>query len=100
MAKDESFDVVSEFDQQEMVNAVDQTKRDIQTRFDLKDSGSTIELEAGKLISITTTDELKLKNIIDILETKMTKRGLSMRILDPQKVENCSWRKCKTGYKP
>ncbi|HSA06779.1 MAG TPA: YajQ family cyclic di-GMP-binding protein [Candidatus Gastranaerophilales bacterium] len=88
MAKDESFDVVSEFDQQEIVNAVDQTKRDIQTRFDLKDSGSIIELEEGKNIIITTKDDLKLRNIIDILQSKMAKRSLSLKILDPQKVEN------------
>ena len=48
MAKDCSFDVVSEFDAQELVNAVDQTKRDISARFDLKDSNSEVELEAQK----------------------------------------------------
>ena len=88
MAKDESFDVVSEFDQQELVNAVDQTKRDVQTRFDLKNSGSIIELEAGKTITITTKDDLKLRNIIDILQSKMVKRGLNLKILDLQKIEN------------
>ncbi|OGH95551.1 MAG: YajQ family cyclic di-GMP-binding protein [Candidatus Melainabacteria bacterium GWA2_34_9] len=88
MAKDESFDVVSEFDQSEMVNAVDQTKREIQARFDLKNSGSTVEIEAGKAVIITTKDDLKLRNIVDILQSKMAKRNLSLRILDPQKVEN------------
>jgi len=88
MAKDESFDVVSEFDQSEMVNAVDQTKREIQARFDLKNSGSTVEIEAGKAIIITTKDDLKLRNIVDILQSKMAKRNLSLRILDPQKIEN------------
>ncbi|OGI02562.1 MAG: YajQ family cyclic di-GMP-binding protein [Candidatus Melainabacteria bacterium GWF2_37_15] len=88
MAKDESFDVVSEFDAQEMVNAVDQTKRELQTRFDLKDSGSVIDLEAGKSITITTKDDFKLRNIIDILQAKMAKRGLNLKILDPQKVES------------
>jgi len=88
MAKDESFDVVSEFDQSEMVNAVDQTKREIQARFDLKNSGSAVEIEAGKAIIITTKDDLKLRNIVDILQSKMAKRNLSLRILDPQKVEN------------
>ena len=56
MAKDCSFDVVSEFDRQELVNAVDQTKRDISSRFDLKDSNSSVELEADKSITITTSD--------------------------------------------
>ncbi|MEI8388761.1 MAG: YajQ family cyclic di-GMP-binding protein [bacterium] len=88
MAKDESFDVVSEFDQPELLNAVDQTKRDMQARFDLKDSGSLIELEGTKTITITTKDDLKLRNIIDILQSKMAKRGLSLKILDLQKVEN------------
>lgn len=88
MAKDESFDVVSEFDQPEIINAVDQTKREIQARFDLKNSGSTVEIEAGKTIIITTQDDLKLRNILDILQSKMAKRGLSLKILDPQKVEN------------
>lgn len=88
MAKDESFDVVSEFDAQEMLNAVDQTKRELQTRFDLKDTGSIIEIEAGKTITITTKDDFKLRNILDILQAKMAKRGLSLKILDPQKIEN------------
>lgn len=88
MAKDESFDVVSEFDQQEMVNAIDQTKRELQTRFDLKDSGSVIDMDAGKSITITTKDDFKLKNIVDILQQKMAKRGLNLRILDPQKIES------------
>ena len=88
MAKDCSFDVVSEFDRQELVNAVDQTKRDISTRFDLKDSNSTVELDADKSITITTNDNMKLKNIVDILQSKMVKRNLSIKILDPMNVEN------------
>lgn len=88
MAKDCSFDVVSEFDRQELVNAVDQVKRDVSSRFDLKDSGSTIDLEADKEITITTSDEMKLRNIIDILQSKLVKRNLSTRILDVQSIEN------------
>ncbi|MDD3593743.1 MAG: YajQ family cyclic di-GMP-binding protein [Candidatus Gastranaerophilales bacterium] len=88
MAKDCSFDVVSEFNAQELVNAIDQTKRDISARFDLKDSNSQVELEADKAITITTNDETKLKNIIDILQSKMIKRNLSIKILDAQKLEN------------
>ena len=65
MAKDCSFDVVSEFDKQELVNAVDQTKRDIISRFDLKDSHSDVNLEGDKTITITTSDDMKLRNIID-----------------------------------
>ena len=88
MAKDCSFDVVSEFDKQELVNAVDQVKRDVASRFDLKDSNSEIELEADKAITITTSDEMKLRNIYDILQTKLVKRNLNIRILDPQPLEN------------
>ena len=88
MAKDCSFDIVSEFDKQELVNAIDQTKRDILARFDLKDSNSTIDLEDDKTITITTQDNMKLKNIVDILQSKMVKRNLSIKILDPKAAEN------------
>ena len=88
MAKDCSFDIVSEFDKQELVNAVDQVKRELTTRFDLKGSNSDVILDADKSITITTNDEMKLRNILDILQSKMIKRGLSIKILDGQAVEN------------
>ena len=88
MAKDASFDIVSEFDKQELLNAIDQVKRELTTRFDLKDSNSDISLEEDKAINITTNDEMKLKNIYDILQSKLVKRNLSLKILDPQKIEN------------
>ena len=88
MAKDCSFDVVSEFDRQELVNAVDQVKRDLTSRFDLKNSNSSIDLEGEKSITITTNDEMKLRNIYDILQSKLVKRGLSIKILDAQSIEN------------
>ncbi len=88
MAKDASFDIVSEYDRQELINALDQVKRELTTRFDLKDSNSTIDLVEDKSILITTNDEMKLRNIYDILQSKMVKRNLSLKILDPQKVEN------------
>ena len=88
MAKDCSFDVVSEFDKQELVNAVDQVKRDLTSRFDLKNSNSSIDLEADKTITITTADEMKIRNIYDILQTKLVKRGISIKILDAQPLEN------------
>lgn len=88
MAKDASFDIVSEFDKQELVNAVDQVKRELSTRFDLKGSNSDIEIVEDKSINITTNDEMKLKNIYDILQSKLVKRNLSLKILDPQKTEN------------
>ncbi len=88
MAKDCSFDIVSEFDKQELVNAVDQVKREISSRFDLKGSNSDVILDSDKTITIITNDEMKLKNIIDILQSKMIKRSLSIKILDPQPIEN------------
>ena len=88
MAKECSFDVVSEFDKQELVNAVDQTKRDIVSRFDLKNSKSEIELDGDKTITITSSDDMKLRNILDILQTKLVKRDLSIKILDAQKLES------------
>ena len=88
MAKDCSFDIVSEYDKQELVNAVDQVKRELTTRFDLKNSNSKVELEQDKQIVITTNDEMKLKNILDILQSKLVKRNLSIKILDTKPVEN------------
>ena len=88
MAKDCSFDVVSEFDKQELVNAVDQVKRDLTSRFDLKNSNSSVDLEGDKSLTITTNDEMKLRNIYDILQSKLVKRGLSIKILDAQPLEN------------
>ncbi len=88
MAKDASFDIVSEYDRQELINALDQVKRELTTRFDLKDSNSNVDLIEDKSILITTNDEMKLRNIYDILQSKMVKRNLSLKILDPQKIEN------------
>ena len=88
MAKDCSFDIVSEFDKQELVNAVDQVKRELTTRFELKGSNSDVILDADKSITITTNDDMKLRNILDILQSKMIKRGLSIKILDAQTIEN------------
>lgn len=88
MAKDCSFDIVSEFDKMELVNAVEQTKKEILSRFDLKDSKSDVVLESDTQIIITTEDDTKLRNILDILQSKMVKRNLSIKILDPQSVEN------------
>ncbi len=87
MAKENSFDIVSEFDQQELVNALDQARRDVSTRFDLKDCGATIDLEEGKRIVVTAPDEMKLSNIIDIIESKVISRKLSPFILDRQTIE-------------
>ena len=98
MAKDASFDIVSEYDKQELANAVDQVKRDIAARFDLKDSNSEVVLDLEKSITVTTSDETKLRNIYDILQSKIIKRGLSIKILDPQKPEDALGGKVRQVY--
>lgn len=90
MAKDCSFDIVSEFDKQELVNAIDQAKRELNSRFDLKDTKSEISLDADKTITIETDSDMTLRSIIDIIQSKMIKRNLSIKILDMQNVENAS----------
>ena len=88
MAKECSFDIVSEYNKQELVNAIDQAKRELSSRFDLKNSNSEVDLDADKAVTITTNDEMKLKNIVDILQSKLVKRNLSIKILDPKPIEN------------
>ena len=82
------IDIVSDFDKQELLNAVDQTQRELSNRFDLKNTNSKVDLEADKAITITTSDDMKLKNIIDILQSKLVKRNISIKVLDPQSIEN------------
>ena len=86
MAGDCSFDIVSQFDEQELVNALDQTRRDVQTRYDLKDTKTEIE-QTKDTITITTDSELSLKNVRDILESKAIRRKLSIKIFKPGKQE-------------
>ena len=87
MATTFSFDVVSDFDQQELVNTIDQLKREISQRYDLKDSNSEIILEENKII-IQTASDLTLQAIQDVLRQKATKRKLSLKVFDFQKTES------------
>lgn len=89
MASDSSFDIVSDFDEQELANALDQTRREMTTRFDLKDTKTEIKHEKDELV-ITTDGELSLKSVRDILETKMVRRNLSLKILKPGEVEDAA----------
>src|SRR5213076_1031938 len=73
MAGDCSFDIVSQFDEQELVNAIDQTRREVSTRFDLKDTKTEI-VHAKDTITIVTDSSLTLKSVRDILETKAVRR--------------------------
>ncbi|GHO86599.1 YajQ family cyclic di-GMP-binding protein [Dictyobacter formicarum] len=89
MAGDCSFDIVSQFDEQELVNTIDQTRRDVQTRYDLKDTKTDI-IQAKDSITITTDSELSLKGVRDILESKAIRRKLSLKIFKPGKEENAA----------
>jgi uncharacterized protein YajQ (UPF0234 family) len=83
MADTFSFDVVSDFDRQELVNTVDQVRRDVTQRYDLKDSGTEITLEETSL-TITTASDMTLEAVADVLRQKATKRNLSLKIFDFQ----------------
>ncbi len=89
MAGDCSFDIVSQFDGQELVNALDQTRREVSTRYDLKDTKTEI-VQSKDTITIVTDSSLTLKNVRDILETKAVRRGLSLKIFKPGKEETAA----------
>lgn len=83
MSKTFSFDIVSEFDQAEMNNAVDQTAREIQTRYDFQGTGSKINYDKEKqVIELESNSEIKLTTIEDVLESKFIKRGINLKHLD------------------
>ena len=81
MAQDFSFDVVSKTDPQEVANAVQQAQKELAQRFDFKGSKSSIELTAEEIV-LVSDDEGKLRSVKDILETKLVKRGVSLKALD------------------
>ena len=84
-----SFDIVSKVDKQALEDAVNQAAREIATRFDFKNSKSSVEL-ASYTITIVADDEMKLKNVIDILQSKCVKRGVSLKSLNYGKAEPAS----------
>lgn len=86
MAAESSFDVVSRVDAQELDNALNQTRKEIAGRFDFKHSKTSVE-STDKTITILTEDELKLKNVLDILQSKATKRGISLKAFEYGKIE-------------
>ncbi len=87
MASDNSFDVVSKVEIQEVKNAIDQASKEVHARFDLKDSKSKIELEGNETIQLASQDEYKLKAVIEILSQKLVKRGVSLKNLEYEKLE-------------
>lgn len=93
-----SFDIVSDFDRQELVNTVDQTLRDISSRYDLKDTKTTVEL-GDEAITVNTDSEFTLDAIQTILQTKAAKRNLSLKIFDYGKVESASGNRVRQEIK-
>src|SRR5437868_11485311 len=87
MAADNSFDIVSKVDLQEVSNAIQNALKEIHTRFDLKDSKSDIQLEGKEALVLSSADEYKLKAVTDILQSKLVKRGVPIKALSYGTVE-------------
>ena len=91
MADEHSFDIVSKVDLQEVLNAVQQAMKEISQRFDFKGSKSSLDLNKDKHeISVISDDEQKLKIVLDILQTKLVKRGVSLKALQYGKIDQAS----------
>ena len=89
-----SFDVVSEVNQVEVRNALDQTNKEVSTRFDFKGSDARVE-HAEKILTVFADDDFKLDQVYDVLAGKLTKRGVDIRCLERGKVEKISGNKVK-----
>ncbi|MDH4200417.1 MAG: YajQ family cyclic di-GMP-binding protein [Spirochaetia bacterium] len=89
MMADVSFDIISEINHPELINAIDQTKREIQNRFDFKNSIADLETTKEE-VTITADDESRLKQLLDIFETKLVKRGIALKALTYQKLERAA----------
>jgi len=88
MPQDFSFDVVSKVDLQEVSNAVQQASKEISTRFDFRGSASKIELREKELeLILTSDDEHKMKSVVDILETKLVRRGVAVKAIEFGRIE-------------
>jgi cyclic-di-GMP-binding protein len=85
---DNSFDIVSKIDLQEVSNAIQQAMKEVTTRFDLKDSKSRIELEGKEAILLHSADEFKLKAVNDVFQQKLVKRGVPLKGLTYGAVES------------
>ena len=90
MPADQSFDVVSKVELQEVKNAIDQASKEVATRFDLKNSKSTITLEGTETVQLASQDEYTLKAVTEILGQKLVKRGVSLKNVEYEKIEPAS----------
>ena len=86
MASESSFDVVSRVDRQELDNALNQTRKEIENRFDFKHSKTSIDSD-GKKITLISDDELKMKNVVDMLQSKAVRRGIDIKAFEFGAVE-------------
>ncbi|HMD44712.1 MAG TPA: YajQ family cyclic di-GMP-binding protein [Acidimicrobiales bacterium] len=84
-----TFDIVSEIDLQEVRNAVDQANREASTRFDFKNTGATIEFTEKELVLNASTED-RLRALYQVLEEKLVRRNVSLKALDPGKIEEAS----------
>jgi uncharacterized protein YajQ (UPF0234 family) len=87
MPTDSSFDIVSRIDQQELDNALNQARKEIAGRFDFKNSKTKIEYDEKKLITVTSDDEMKMKNVVDIIQSKAVRRGIDLKALELGAIE-------------
>ena len=87
MAQQNTFDITSKIELAEVANAINQAMKEIQTRFDFKGSKSNIEVEGKEVIVLTSDDEYKLKSLNDVLQSKFVKRGVPLKGLTYQKIE-------------
>jgi cyclic-di-GMP-binding protein len=86
VAGESTFDVVSRVDRQELDNALNQTRKEIENRFDFKHSKTSIEFD-GKKITLISDDELKMRNVVDVLQTKAVRRGIDIKAFEFAAVE-------------
>ena len=89
MAAENSFDIVCKIDMQEVTNALDQARREIDTRYDLKDSRKEVVLDKSDIV-ITAADDMKLKAVVDILQSRLHRRGVPLKALSYGAVEEAA----------
>lgn len=89
MAAENSFDIVCKVDMQEVANALDQTRREVETRYDLKSTKNEVTLEEQELVALCA-DDMKLKAVVDILQSKLHRRGVPLKALTYGAIEDAA----------
>ena len=89
MAAENSFDIACKIDMQEVANGLDQARREVETRYDLKGTKNEIALEKTDIV-VTAADDMKLKAVVDILQSRLHKRGVPLKALTYGKVEEAA----------